>query len=168
MLIKGSGTSCDTLIGHLLSTMYSKKKALMEHTRGLYVLLRRFFRKICIPNYVDFGDDFDIEAPFHKQSIRTRAKILYHLCYFQFQFRDTSEIWRDCDEDFRRTEPVGVDSSGYSYWYFWGKRLYRSKGELWEVACYNFYEWNDIISKLKLSAKEDDIELAKALRSLRC
>lgn len=158
--------SADQLLIDLLCNIYPAKKSMIKAPGGAAKNLRRFIRRKCYPAFIDFGGDFDIQMPFQKQPIPTRAAILNALCYFQFHTLP-SVHWNGADEGLLRTEPIGVDSEGFSYWYFSGLRLYRSKDELWETACHSISDWTDLVSSYLLSDNEDDQGLGKSLEAVR-
>lgn len=62
---------------------------------------------------------------FDDLSIRTKAEIVYYLCECRLLCDDASDLTKDINADEFRVDPLGKDSSGNIYWYFYGGRLYR-------------------------------------------
>lgn len=170
LVLKGkvsSGYSIDDFLIDLLSRIYKSKAS--EVRKDYSTMLRRFIRNKCWPIDVDLGDDVDIRTPFRKQPIQTQVKILHSLCYFQFhpEMGNYTHFFDNADEGLLRTEAVGVDSKNFSYWYFSGNRLYRSKGEKWEIVCYNAKDWVKLMLSLFASKNEQEKLLFNQLKELR-
>lgn len=66
------------------------------------------------------------DLSFNDLDLRTKAQVVYNLCEFRLYADDSSNIITQIEEDeLRVNEPLGQDSQGNDYWYFFGSRLYR-------------------------------------------
>lgn len=102
-------------------------------------------------------------------NLKQRSEVLYHLCELRLYNDDSSDVVANLVEDeLRIPEPLGVDSKGNNYWYFFGTRLYREnpeavkKVELRFVALEKYHEKKlqerreRIINEILNSRKDDD------------
>merc|ERR1719282_160470 len=75
----------------------------------------------------DFVNPFDVKNidNFDSLSSLDQVRILSYLTTLRLEASDIPEQLKDLDPDGMRVEPLGEDSDGVIYWYFYGVRLYK-------------------------------------------
>merc|ERR1719357_1345159 len=75
----------------------------------------------------DFVNPFDVKNidNFDSLSSHDQVRILSYLTTLRLEASDVPEQLKDLDPDGMRVEPLGEDSDGVIYWYFYGVRLYK-------------------------------------------
>jgi len=76
------------------------------------------------------GNVYDHFIPFHEQPLEKKAQILYELCEHRLYSKDRPHKIDELEDDELRVEPIGQDSDGCFYWYFFGTRLYKENPKL--------------------------------------
>merc|ERR1719187_1416533 len=75
----------------------------------------------------DFVNPFDVKNidNFDSLSSHDQVRTLSYLTSLRLEASDVPEQLKDLDPDGMRVEPLGEDSDGVIYWYFYGVRLYK-------------------------------------------
>merc|ERR1719268_24430 len=75
----------------------------------------------------DFVNPFDVKNidNFDSLSSHDQVRTLSYLTTLRLEASDVPEQLKDLDPDGMRVEPLGEDSDGVIYWYFYGVRLYK-------------------------------------------
>lgn len=72
------------------------------------------------------GVQIDKSVTLNDLNLKQRSEVLYHLCELRLYNDDSSDVVAHLvDDELRVEEPLGTDSKGNNYWYFYGTRLYR-------------------------------------------
>lgn len=96
------------------------------------------------------------------------------MCDFRLDSADVELSTNSFKADSLRIEPLGYDSNGSVYWYFFGTRLYREdfcksnsgkrKSErIWQVICFTEQDWQNLANKFKNSKFRKESALLKIL-----
>lgn len=134
------------------------------------MFLRRLFRQKCQEYNID--NPFNTDTDFEKLPLRTKILILKYLCDFRLDSADVYNSFANLEADSLRVDPLGFDSKGSAYWYFFGTRLYRedydipsgkgsksSKRTIWQVICFTEEDWRNLSAKLECSRNQNERDL---------
>lgn len=103
--------------------------------------------------------------------------ILSYLCDFRLDSTDVELSTNSFEADSLRIEPLGYDSNGSVYWYFFGTRLYREDfrknninkktapqtDRIWQVICFTEQDWRTLANKFKNSKSHKESALFNIL-----
>ena len=98
--------------------------------------------------FVSFDDKGEeITLRFDDLSLRTKVDVIHCLCDYRLFADDISQKVNDINADDYRVEPLGTDSKGYIYWYFYGTRLYRENPSVAESIEESYKKFEDLVYK---------------------
>ncbi len=64
----------------------------------------------------------DRDVDFPDLSLRSKVSVVHQLCEFRLEAEDVCEKVKNLEASSLRVEPLGKDSEGTTYWYFYGTR----------------------------------------------
>ncbi|XP_053209408.1 chromatin remodeling regulator CECR2-like isoform X2 [Panonychus citri] len=94
---------------------------------------------------------------FHSLHARTKVQILYRLCDYRLSAPDSSTFVKDAAGRLR-LKPIGIDSLGYVYWYFHGRRLYKEKPRVAKILVEKLREPMKMVNGTSSPIREDATE----------
>ena len=62
-----------------------------------------------------------------KLPCQTKVTILYDVCHWRLEVDDIQDLLKGREAEELRVQPLGYNSVGDTYWYFYGTRLYKDK-----------------------------------------
>lgn len=129
--------------------------------------LRLLFYQKC--HEQDRFNPFDTKLDFQLLSLRSKVDILQALCDFRLDANDVN-LLKNVETSGLRLEPLGYNSAGSAYWYFYGTRLYREDKDpkndkkcFWKVICKTEKDWFQLARQFKASKSSVQQDLYKTL-----
>lgn len=126
---------------------------------------------------------FNSDVDFQSLPLRTKIINLHLLCDIRLDSPDVQQIFGRLESESLRVEPLGYDSNGSTYWYFYGTRLYRedrctvgqqkragqssqqnTADTVWQVICFTEEDWNNLVIKLEKTRNKKERALLNILK----
>lgn len=104
------------------------------------------------------------DTSFNSLSLRTKAKILHALCEYRLDTENITETLKGVNGNNLRIKPIGRDSEGNIYWYFFGLRLYKESPQRHRRKKNEHLEFMKKEKKISVNKKE----LSKSSWSVVC
>ncbi|XP_054164359.1 chromatin remodeling regulator CECR2-like [Oppia nitens] len=92
-------------------------------------------------------DGNEIHQRFYDLPLRVKLDVIHALCDYRLFADDIANIVNEINGDDYRVEPLGTDSKGYIYWYFYGTRLYRENPGLAEKIDSSYKKYDESLAK---------------------
>ena len=119
-------------------------------------------RKSPFLSYDDDGQEISVK--FNDLPLRTKADIVHCLCDYRLFADDICQRITDINAEDFRIEPLGTDSKGYIYWYFYGTRLYRENPSVAETIEQKYKKQEELAEKKAKDKVKEKQELEKRLK----